>query len=203
MDKLSERKQIRLKNYDYSSVGSYFVTVCVEDKQQVFGIIRNGRMILNAAGNMVNLWWNRMFKKYDNLMIDEYAIMPNYIHGIINIVVGADPCVGPNPDRGRTHGSAPTISNIIQWFKTMTTNQYIQNVKNDDWRPFNRRLWQRSFYDHVIRGEKSLNRIREYITNNPAGWGEDEYNIGNYKLTGIPRPCETDIPCETKRRCLR
>ena len=81
--------------------------------------------------------------------------------------------------RGRTHRSAPTISQIIQWFKTMTTNQYIQNIKNNNWRPFNRNLWQRSFHDHIIRNDKSLHKIRKYITDNPANWADDEENTKN------------------------
>ena len=194
MQKIKTRRNTnRIPQHNYSIPGQYFVTICVENRQQLFGMIKNEKMILNDIGNMVNLWWQEMVKQYKNISIDEYIIMPNHIHGIINIVVGADLCVRPNqcigPEQnnisnnihkinhnGRTHRSAPTISDIIQWFKTMTTNKYIQNIKNNNWQPFNKRLWQRNFHDHIIRNDKSLNKIREYIINNPVTWQFDIEN---------------------------
>jgi putative transposase len=80
---------------------------------------------------------------------------------------------------GRTHRSAPTVSGMIQWFKTMSTNDYIRNVKNNGWPPFNKRLWQRSFHDHIIRNERSLNAIRRYIAKNPVNWEQDIDNLIN------------------------
>ena len=80
---------------------------------------------------------------------------------------------------GRTHRSAPTVPGMIQWFKTMSTNDYIRNVKTNGWTPFNKRLWQRSFHDHIIRNERSLNAIREYIANNPINWEQDIDNLIN------------------------
>ena len=152
MAKISTRRNTnRISQHDYSIPGYYFVSMCVENRRRIFGMVDDDKMTLNAVGNMIDLWWKKIFKKYENISIDEYIIMPNHIHGIINIV-GVDPCVDPiQKDKiyvnhnGRTHRSAPTISNIIQWFKTMSTNQYIQNIKNNNWRPFNKCLWQRSF----------------------------------------------------------
>ena len=196
-----KRRSIRLKNYDYTQHGAaYYVTVCVNDRKSVFGDVCDGEMVLNDAGEIVDKWWCELPKKYDTVEIDEYKIMPNHFHGTIMIVeknengnvVGADLCVRPDNggnindigfDKGRTyikgqtHRSAPTpaIGNIIQWFKTMSTNEYIKNVKLKNWPSFNTRLWQRNFYEHVIRDESDLNRIREYIINNPANWEKDEY----------------------------
>lgn len=182
------RNSNRIPQHNYSTPGYYFVTICVENRQQIFGTIGNDKMILNDVGDMVDFWWQKIFETYQNTLNDEFIIMPNHLHGIINIV-GVDPCVDPiqnnkiyDNHNGRTHGSAPTISTIIQWFKTMSTNNYIQNVKRNNWKPFNKRLWQRNYYDHIIRNDKSLNRIREYIINNPGQWEKDIENpdrIGN------------------------
>ncbi len=84
MDKFPARKPIRLKKYDYSTVGYYYVTICAENRQQLFGTIENNQMILNDVGNMVNLWWKKIFEKYDQTLIDKYIIMPSHIHGIIS-----------------------------------------------------------------------------------------------------------------------
>jgi len=189
MRELLARKPIRLKNYDYSSKGCYFLTVCTENRQGLFGEIENDKIILNHTGKMVNFWWSEISTHFTGIELDQYTIMPNHIHGIINIV-GDDRCVVPIQNNklsnnnkinnnGRTHRSAPTISDIIQWFKTITTNKYMQNVKNNNWQPFNKRLWQRSFHDHIIRNDRSLNAIREYISNNPVNWEQDIDNLIN------------------------
>ncbi|MFH1691268.1 MAG: transposase [Candidatus Omnitrophota bacterium] len=185
---------MRLKYYDYAQQGAYFVTVCVNDRKCVFGDVLNDNMVLNDAGKMVDKWWRELSKKYNVVLIDEHKIMPNHLHGIIVIVdqcnVGADLCVRPvngnngyannnNMEivKGRTRRCAPTpmIGTIVQWFKTMSTNEYIRNVKTNNWPPFIIRLWQRNYYEHVIRDESDLVRIREYIVNNPVHWERDEY----------------------------
>lgn len=92
--------------------------------------------------------------------------MPNHIHGVI-IIDGSG---------GRTHRSAPTLGTIIQWFKTMTTNDYMKNIKNLRWKPFDQRIWQRNYFEHVIRNEKDFDEISWYIENNPQMWDEDQDN---------------------------
>jgi len=146
-------------------------------------------MVLNDAGRMVEEWWKKLPDHFLNIEIDEFIIMPNHLHGIINIIgkygtndnVGA-PLVGAlNGDDGAdTMGRAgtrpaPTLGEIIGAFKSITTNEYIRNIKCDNWPSFNKHLWQRNFYEHVIRNESDLMYIREYVINNPAQWGEDEY----------------------------
>ncbi len=155
-------------------------------------MIENGEIILNGIGNMVRFWWGEIANHFAGVELDEFIIMPNHIHGIINIV-GVDRCVDPIQDNkinysGRTRRSAPTISDIIQWFKTMSTNKYIRNVKNNNWQPFDKRLWQRNYYDHVIRNDKSLNNVRHYIKTNPSVWQYDLENpnrIDNIELQRI------------------
>jgi len=172
------RRSIRLKGYDYSQRGYYFITVCTQGRWCLFGGIEKKRMVLNDAGKMVGRWWNELKNKYANIEIDEYVVMPNHCHGIINIVgsVGADLCVCP--DNMGEYADSPLqgrpIYEMIQWFKTMTTNEYIRNVKQNRWGPFDGKLWQRNYYEQIIRDETSLRRVREYIINNPRQWQQDK-----------------------------
>ncbi|MBI2330547.1 transposase [Candidatus Daviesbacteria bacterium] len=194
---LPNRKSIRLKGYDYSSNGAWFITICTQNRELLFGDIivgvdpcvdpnpnscvdpnpnscvdPNPYMKLNNVGEMINDWWLKIPNKFTHIELGTFQIMPNHIHGIIFIngrTHGHD---------GRTHGSAPTtVGTIIQWFKTMTTNNYIDNVKNLNWVPFNQRIWQRNYYEHIIRNNKEMERISQYITNNPQMWDKDKNNL--------------------------
>jgi putative transposase len=187
---IHHRRSIRLAGYDYSQCGYYFITVCTQGRRCLFGEIEKGRMILNNAGKMIGRWWNELKNKYANIEIDKYVVMPNHCHGIINIVVtvGADQCVCPNEKgeqgeyKGEHIGSPQQdlplrgrpIYKMVQWFKTMTTNEYIRNVKQNHWEPFDDKLWQRNYYEQIVRDEKSLRHIREYIANNPYRWQQDK-----------------------------
>ncbi|MBL7156653.1 MAG: transposase [Candidatus Omnitrophica bacterium] len=196
------RKSIRLKNYDYTQDGMYYVTVCVNDRKCIFGDVSDGKMILNNEGYMVDEWWRKLPEHFPNVEVDESIVMPNHLHGII-VIVGA-PLVGALNginDRATikvahtatspaTIKVAPTLGEIIGAFKSITTNEYIRNVKINNWPRFGKHLWQRNFYEHVIRDEQDSNRIREYIINNPGQWERDEYftNGGeNYERTVIRR----------------
>ena len=153
---IHHRRSIRLKDYDYLQDGYYYLTICTQNRQCLF---EN-----DSVKQMIYKWWNELSVKFKNIELDEFIIMPNHIHWII-FLVGADLCVCPNEKQGEHTGSPLHV--IVQWFKTMTTNEYIQNVKNRGWKPFDKKLWQRNYYEHVIRDENELNRIREYIINNP------------------------------------
>jgi putative transposase len=185
------RKSIRLKGWDYSRPGAYFVTMCVQNRECFFGKIISGRMVPNAAGKMVEKWHLELANKFTNIKIDEYVVMPNHFHSII-IIAGADLRVCPSfhcnyeSIDGQTkmgeHTGSPrretknnnNLSSIMQWFKTMTTNEYIRHVKTNGWPPFAGKLWQRNFYDHIGRDENELFRIRQYIRNNPQNWDADD-----------------------------
>jgi len=154
----------------------------------MFGEIVKDQMRLNNAGFMVKTWWQKVTNKFPSVQTDEYIVMPNHFHGIINIVVGATLCGRPDPDvvdgklaqthnkSGQSHRIAPTLGDIGNWFKTMTTNQYIHGIKQNDWPSFPGRLWQRNYYEHIIRNEDESNRFRRYIADNPANWQTDEEN---------------------------
>jgi len=169
------RRSIRLRNYDHSAGGCYFVTIDVQDKLNVFWdencILQKGGHIgppvhkINKIGKMIEFWWNEISNHFKNIEIDEYIIIPDHFHGILIInqfIVGADRCVRPMETKNN-----PKLGNIVQWFKTMTTNEYIKNVKSNKWPVFHKRLWQRDYYERIIRDKEELNRIRKYIIENP------------------------------------
>jgi len=189
---MEKRKQIRLPGFDYSEPRYYFVTICTQHKKHLFGRINNAEMVLNDVGNMISHWWEQIPNKYSHIILDAFQIMPNHIHAIIQITnhnVGVDqnqfnPHVDPNKNEyinsinnRRTHRSAPTVGDIIQWVKTMSTNEYIRNVKTNNWPTFTKRIWQRNYYEHIIRNEENLNEIREYVKTNPQNWDSDENNV--------------------------
>jgi REP element-mobilizing transposase RayT len=176
------RRPIRLKGYDYSQA-VYFVTICTQDRECLFGDVVDGEMRVNDAGCMIQKWWHESSEKFKTIKLDEFVIMPNHFHGII-VIVGAAlsgrPGINAHPAKtGQPHRVAPTLGDIIDWFKTMTTNEYIRNVRQNDWPPFYVKLWRRNYYEHIIRDEEEMNRIREYIIENPAKWAGDEDNPEN------------------------
>ncbi len=185
--KAHHRRSIRLKGYDYSRVGAYFVTICAQNKLCLFGDIVDGRMVLNNGGRMVQTVWDELPKYYPSIETDTFQIMPNHIHGII-VIVGASPCACPDPRPGTNDGQprvigqprgvAPTLSlpDVVHRFKTMTTKRYADGAKKNGWPPFPRKLWQRNYYEHIIRNESDLNLTRKYIIENPKKWEFDREN---------------------------
>ena len=169
------RQSIRLRGYDYTQAGAYFVTIVAHERACLFGEIVDDVMHVNDAGRMVDAAWTALPQRFPAIELDACIIMPNHLHGII-VVVGAtlvvahDAMVAPVavgvPDRAGT-SPAPTLGDIVGAFKSITTHAYIQGVHHQGWPPFNQRVWQRNYYDHIIRNERDLNRIREYISHNP------------------------------------
>jgi REP element-mobilizing transposase RayT len=179
---IHHRRSIRLKGPNYSETRAHFVTVCTQNRECLFGDVTEGEMRLNDAGKMINRWWKELNQKFKTIETDVFIVMPNHIHGIITIV-GADLRVRPSGEGA--HTGAP-LRKIIQWFKTMTTNEYIHGIKQLKWPPFAGKLWQRNYHERIVRNDNELNRIREYITLNPARWAEDEENPMNLKETRRP-----------------
>lgn len=184
---IHHRRSIRLQNYDYSQNGAYFVTICVNKKQELLGNIENGEMIPNDAGLMVENILCSMPDYNSGVIIDSHVIMPNHIHAVIVINVGA-PHRGrlDNDDLGEDSASPVRrdlrLGEIIARFKTLTTNKYIHGVNENGWEPFYQKLWLRNYHERVIRNESDLENIRKYIVNNPANWENDE----NYLSVGAP-----------------
>ena len=159
------RKPNRLKNYDYSSSGYYFVTICTKNRQEYFGNIIDNKMILNKYGKIIENCYLDLTNHYSNCLLDEYIIMPNHIHAII-VIKNTNQPVGNGLKPFPTKYS---LSEIIRGFKTFSSRKIHELGLNSF-------KWQKSFYDHIIRNEYSLFRIREYIRNNPINWEEDRNN---------------------------
>ncbi|MFQ5863408.1 MAG: transposase, partial [Candidatus Brocadiales bacterium] len=176
------RRSIRLEGYNYSQAGAYFVTICTQKKKCVLGDVESGGIALNEIGCMVQKTWIELPRYYTGVDIDEFVIMPNHLHGIIILNVGAGPRACPG-EEGQPQGVAPTktlaLPDIIYSFKSLTTKRYIKGVKQNGWEPFERHFWQRNYYEHVIRNEEDLNEIREYVINNPLKWAIDSENPAN------------------------
>jgi len=193
------RHSIRLKEYDYSQSGAYFVTICTNNRECLLGRIIDNIIELNKAGKIIYTVWSELPHYYCGIDIDEFIIMPNHIHGII-LIVGAGPCACPNnmyeqrkqhgntyykggqPSniyrKGQPQGVAPTYSlpDIVHRFKSLTTTLYREGVLNNTFPPFDGRLWQRNYYEHIIKNDKELNIIRQYIVTNPLQWTMDREN---------------------------
>ena len=157
---LPERKQNRLENYDYSQEGCYFVTLCTHNRQNLFILegnrVGNDLCVVPPLQNEIILKWIKETEsKFQNIKFEKYVIMPDHIHFIINIT---------ERHAGRS------LRDIMQFFKTMTTNDYIKNVKNGKLKPFDKKLWQKSYYDHIIRNQDDYNEKWDYIENNPKSY---------------------------------
>ena len=273
--KIHHRKSIRLKGYDYSQAGFYFVTICCQHRACLFGGIVDGAMILNDAGKMVINEWLKLKKRFKNIELQEYVVMPNHFHGIVEIV-GATLVVAQNNAttynvmgnirKGQPQGIAPTdktvahtdktvaptdktvahtdktvahtdktvahtdktidhtdktiantdktvahtdktvantdktidhtdktiantdktvdhtdktVGDMVGAFESITTVEYIRCVKNNHWQPFDGKLWQRNFWEHIIRNENEYRRITQYILENPRKWAMDKLNGGD------------------------
>lgn len=130
--------------------------MCTQGRERRFATITRAGLQLSAAGLMLDLWWRKLPDKFPAVALDVSVIMPDHMHGIVWL----------------PPSSAETVAlgTTIQWFKTMTTNAYIRGVRDDGWPTFDRRLWQRDYYERIVRDELALERIRAYIAANPARW---------------------------------
>jgi putative transposase len=200
-----ERKKNRLPDFDYSQNGWYFITICIKNRDEFFGRVKKEIMILNDLGNVADQCWRKIPNHFPNVILDGYVIMPNHVHGIIvienpNNIVGnknfcsdqnAGDIVGNNNYRSlqceipwQTKLSR-SLSSIVRGFKIGVTKWCREKCREQKFLfPTNSFTagefqWQKSFYDHIIRNEKSLNNIRQYIINNPLKWELDRNNEEN------------------------
>ena len=244
-DPKRHRRSIRLKGYDYTQPGAYFVTIVIQDRLCLFGDVVGETMLLNEAGAMIKDVWEGLPRRFPSVDVDAFVVMPNHVHGIVVInqpvvdgrvdgdtrsVVGASlvgaqvdgdtrattrvaptdgagddaraaarvapegdrtdsderavvgaPLVGAqvDGDMGATTRVAPTIGDIVGAYKSITTVEYARGVKARRWQRFHMRLWQRNYYEHIIRDANELDRAREYIVNNPLKWALDRENPAN------------------------
>jgi REP element-mobilizing transposase RayT len=167
--KTPKRKSIRLQGYDYAADGAYFVTLCTWKRECTLGEINNGEMTLSDRGKILHEEWLRTGTVRPDVTVDEFVIMPNHLHGILilhdkEINVGATRRVAPTIKPG-------SLGAIVGQIKSIASKR-IKALYGDEGKP----VWQRSFYDRIIRDDRELNRIHEYILSNPSQWSEDTQN---------------------------
>ncbi len=173
------RRSPRLRDYDYSQSGAYFVTVVTRGRRTLFGEVVDGEMRPSEAGAMAQAVWDALPRKFPSVEADVSVVMPNHIHGILFFDRPAGSTGRRHPSAAAGH-PAPKLGAVIGAYKSLTTVRYAHGVRTAGWPPFDRHLWQRSYYDRVIRNEHELDNIREYIVNNPMQWQLDEENPDVY-----------------------
>ena len=226
-----DRQSLRLRGYDYTQTGAYFVSITGQKRLCLFGEVTGERMRLNEAGQMIQRVWQELPQTFPTIEMDYFVVMPNHLHGIVVInarppphsapshsndipvgtpLVGAQnrdaqgtahvpvgvPLVGTQGQDARETRRVPTrgtategrfgvataqdarvsLGDVIGACKSLTTVEYIRGVKTRNWPPFHGRLWQRNYYEHVVRNDESLLKIRQYILDNPARWALDRDN---------------------------
>jgi REP element-mobilizing transposase RayT len=173
------RRSIRLPQYDYAQPGVYFVTICTHKHECVLGEVVDGVMILNDWGIVADRFWDEVSAHFDGIAIDAHVIMPNHMHA--NIVIVRDPIregevaspalatTRATEPGGETPPLQPTLGQIVAYYKYQTTKA-INLMRGMPGAKF----WQRNYWEHVIRNEAEMDRIREYIETNPARWSDDQ-----------------------------
>jgi len=156
---IHHRRSMRLTGYDYSYPAGYFVTICAEKGGNIFGDVKDGAVILSAIGQVIHQCWFELPTKYPGLELDAFVLMPNHLHAVLGLFCG---------DSGK---AAPTLGTVMGFFKYESTKRV-----NAMTGVVGAKVWQRSYYDHVIRDNKSLQAIREYIQTNPERWAQDAEN---------------------------
>lgn len=164
---LPNRRSIRLPGYDYSQAGGYFVTLVTADREDRFGVIQDGEMHLNGLGERITREWQRLTTRFEGLELDACLLMPNHLHGILLLHPAHPPRNEPaNPT---PHVAPQSLASIVRAFKSSTTLLYHHMRGSGP-------LWQRNYYEHILRGPSDLERTRAYILANPAQWELDQEN---------------------------
>jgi REP element-mobilizing transposase RayT len=173
MSKRFARRSVRLPAYDYGSMGAYFVTMCTHNRSCLFRTTHDGTMRLSEWGHAVEDCWKSIPAHHRHVMLDAFVVMPNHIHGVL--LLGDSPAPGAARRAPTPNAFGPpmrgALSTVLRSFKSASTND-INRIRGTPGAP----LWQRSYYEHVIRDEADLFTVRQYIQDNPARWDMDEEN---------------------------
>ena len=186
-----QRRAMRLRDYDYSQPGAYFVTICARHRKCLFGAITDGKMRLNEIGQIVVECWNHIQQHFPSVELGESVIMPNHFHGIIswgitetrtphpseNINTGrgeVPSSVDVNPTTRRVEVPSPSLGKIMAYFKYQSTKHINRHYNTPG-----TRVWQRNYHDHIIRDDPDLQRLRQYMQNNPMKWELDQLHPDN------------------------
>ncbi len=163
--KIPERRSRRLRGFNYAAPALYFVTLCTQGKRCLFGEIVDGKEHHSEAGAMVLSWWGKIPEAFPHVRVHEVVLMPNHLHGVVRFLEAS---AGGPPVAERA-----SLGRIVAWFKTRTTNTYARGVRGQGWPPFDRRLWQRNYHEHIVRNEDEYAHAVGYIRRNPARWSMD------------------------------
>ena len=155
---LKQHKNLRLEGYDYATVGCYFVTVVTENRRELFGYIADGQLMLNGAGKMVKECIADLETRFTGLEILNSVVMANHVHAIL------------------LNKKEHDIPEVMRQFKAITSRLYHKRMATDGWKGYDIRLWQRSYYDIIIKNERMFDFINEYIATNPERWTHDKMN---------------------------
>jgi REP element-mobilizing transposase RayT len=153
-----DRKRPRYPGHDYAESAWYFVTICTQHRRCLFGCVNNGQIEHTMAGKAMVGCWHDLQMRFPSLVLDTSVLMPNHLHAI----------VGFRPVDGEP--SLISLPDVMRAFKSISTNVYIHGVRAHGWSPFEHQLWQKSYFDQIIRGERHLERLRAYIESNPRNW---------------------------------
>ncbi len=176
---MKNRRPNRLSEFDYSTPGYYFITICVKEFKPLFGRIRNEEILLNEVGKIASKNWKNIPMHFDSCEIDEFIVMPNHIHGIIVLTE-----LGINENFFNVESRFVNQSVGTRHALSLRRNNYLSKVVGSYKSSISKEAhdfgyeftWQRSFYDHIIRNEKDLYSVRKYIKQNPLKWELDKYN---------------------------
>ncbi|MEW6529384.1 MAG: transposase [Thermodesulfobacteriota bacterium] len=172
------RRSLRLRAYDYSAAAAYFLTLCAHDQECLFGEVADGELSLNRFGSIASEEWRRSAEVRSEISLDAFVVMPNHLHGILFVdpivIVGAHGRA-PLPSRAtapsRLTRPKRSLGSFVAGFKSIVTRR-INEVRGTP----GKAVWQRNYFEHIIRNQRSLDAIREYISSNPNNWGKDREN---------------------------
>jgi len=181
---IHKRKSIRLKDYDYSSIGEYFVTICTKDKECYFGDVEDENVQISGIGRIARDVWLEIEQKFNGVALDEFVFMPNHLNGILTIRNRRRGLINQTP----TNKTRTVQKNVHEWVLMKNPNQTLGKIirffkakasKLIRDSGFHNFAWQRNYYERIVRDEKELNRIRRYVIDNPLQWESDNENPKN------------------------
>lgn len=149
--------RLRKRQFDYASPVTCFVTICIEGRRPWFGDVNDGVVVLSDVGVVVEPWWCSIPREFPDVVLDAMIVMPDHIHGVLTTGTAPELPVSPLPE-------------IIRWFRSHTTRDYGMGVRIAGWPPYERRFWQQGYFDHIVRNDADLDRVRAYISANPERW---------------------------------
>jgi putative transposase len=167
------RKSMRLVNCDYSRIGPYFVTICTQGMRYTLGSIESGNVRLATAGHIVQQEWLALPSRFPGLVLDEFVIMPNHMHALLAFVGAglAPPGVATRATPASEWNQRPTLPSVLCAFKSISTR-----IANQDAGTPGRNVWQRGYYEHIVRNSQDMKNVQRYILENPSRWAFDTEN---------------------------